>query len=89
MSPSHGEAKKGRENARRDDTAGDNRQGRPAESGAKMVAALQTKPKSPEEVARESGLRELALAGLAIEKDASTNLPGREQSRSGKGPENI
>jgi hypothetical protein len=57
--------------------------GKPTESGTKMLRALQLGPKSPEEVAREtglplfrvrSGLRELTQAGLAIEKDSKHEL---------------
>jgi DNA-binding IclR family transcriptional regulator len=51
--------------------------GKPTESGAKMLRALQAGLKSPEEVAQEtglplfrvrSGLRELTQAGLASQK---------------------
>jgi len=51
--------------------------GKPTESGAKMLRALKAGSKSPEEVAQEaglplfrvrSGLRELAEAGLASQK---------------------
>jgi predicted transcriptional regulator len=51
--------------------------GKPTESGSKMLRALQAGSKSPEEVAQEtglplfrvrSGLRELAEAGLVSQK---------------------
>lgn len=57
--------------------------GKPTESGTKMLRALQAGLKSPEEVARHtglplfrvrSGLRELALAGLAEQKEDSYTL---------------
>jgi predicted transcriptional regulator len=57
--------------------------GKPTESGTKMLRTLQAGPKSPEEVTREtglplfrvrSGLRELTQAGLAIEKDSKHKL---------------
>jgi predicted transcriptional regulator len=57
--------------------------GKPTESGSKMLRALQAGSKSPEEVAQEtglplfrvrSGLRELSQAGLAIEKDSKHEL---------------
>jgi DNA-binding IclR family transcriptional regulator len=52
--------------------------GKPTESGTKMLRALQAGLKSPEEVAQEtglplfrvrSGLRELSEAGLADQKE--------------------
>jgi predicted transcriptional regulator len=52
--------------------------GKPTESGTKMLRALQTGLKSPEEVAQKtglplfrvrSGLREITQAGLAEEKE--------------------
>ena len=52
--------------------------GKPTESGTKMLRALQAGLKSPEEVAREtglpvfrvrSGLRELGQAGLVDQKE--------------------
>ena len=52
--------------------------GKPTESGSKMLRALQAGLKSPEEIAKEaglplfrvrSGLRELAEAGLAKQRD--------------------
>jgi predicted transcriptional regulator len=51
--------------------------GKPTESGAKMLRALKSGLKSPEEIARDaglplfrvrSGLRELTQAGLATQK---------------------
>jgi predicted transcriptional regulator len=54
-----------------------NPDGKPTESGAKMLRALQARSKSPEEVAQEtglslfrvrSGLRELSQADLVVEK---------------------
>ncbi|MBA7632406.1 hypothetical protein ES703_39952 [subsurface metagenome] len=52
--------------------------GKPTESGAKMLRALKSGPGSPEEIAKDaglplfrvrSGLRELAQAGLANQKN--------------------
>ena len=52
--------------------------GKPTESGTKMLRALNSGLRSPEEIAKEaglplfrvrSGLRELAQAGLASQKD--------------------
>jgi DNA-binding IclR family transcriptional regulator len=52
--------------------------GKPTESGTKMLRALQAGLKSPEEIARDSGLplfrvrsglRELTQAGLADQKE--------------------
>jgi len=52
--------------------------GKPTESGSKMLRALQAGLKSPEEIAKEaglplfrvrSGLRELSQAGLAKQRD--------------------
>ncbi len=52
--------------------------GKPTESGSKMLRALQVGLKSPEEIAKEaglplfrvrSGLRELTQAGLAKQRD--------------------
>ncbi|HEY4712572.1 MAG TPA: hypothetical protein VIH69_07885 [Dehalococcoidia bacterium] len=52
--------------------------GKPTESGSKMLRALQAGSKSPEEIARDtglplfmvrSGLRELSQAGLADQKE--------------------
>ena len=52
--------------------------GKPTESGAKMLRALKSGPGSPEEIAKDtglplfrvrSGLRELAQAGLASQKN--------------------
>ena len=52
--------------------------GKPTESGAKMLRALNSGPGSPEEIAKSaglplfrvrSGLRELTQAGLATQKD--------------------
>ena len=52
--------------------------GKPTESGSKMLRALQAGPGSPEEIAKEaglplfrvrSGLRELTQAGLAKQRD--------------------
>lgn len=51
--------------------------GKPTESGTKMLRALQAGLKSPEEIAKDaglplfrvrSGLRELSQAGLIVEK---------------------
>ena len=52
--------------------------GKPTESGAKMLRALKSGPVSPEEITKDaglplfrvrSGLRELAQAGLANQKN--------------------
>jgi len=57
--------------------------GKPTESGMKLLRALQSGPKSPEDVAQEtgrpmyavrSGLRELAGAELVTEKGESYEL---------------
>jgi predicted transcriptional regulator len=57
--------------------------GKPTESGSKMLRALQAGSKSPEEIAKNtglplfrvrSGLRELAQAGLAAQKEDSYKL---------------
>jgi predicted transcriptional regulator len=57
--------------------------GKPTESGTKMLGALQSGLGSPEEIAGSvglplfrvrSGLRELTQAGLAIEKDDKYEL---------------
>lgn len=57
--------------------------GKPTESGAKMLRALQAGLKSPEEIAKNtglplfrvrSGLRELVQAGLAAQKEDSYKL---------------
>ncbi len=57
--------------------------GKPTESGSKMLRALQAGLKSPEEIARDtglplfrvrSGLRELVQAGLAAQKEDSYKL---------------
>jgi DNA-binding IclR family transcriptional regulator len=57
--------------------------GKPTESGTKMLRALQAGLKSPEEIAKNaglplfrvrSGLRELAQAGLADQKEDSYTL---------------
>jgi predicted transcriptional regulator len=57
--------------------------GKPTESGTKMLRALQAGLKSPEEVAQEnglplfrirSGLRELSQAGLADQKEDKYRL---------------
>jgi DNA-binding IclR family transcriptional regulator len=57
--------------------------GKPTESGSKMLRALQAGRGSPEEIAKEaglplfrvrSGLRELAEAGLAKQKDDNYEL---------------
>jgi predicted transcriptional regulator len=57
--------------------------GTPTESGKKMLLALQKGLRSPQDVAKEtalplfrvrSGLRDLAVAGLAEEKDDSYKL---------------
>ena len=57
--------------------------GKPTESGTKMLRALQAGLKSPEEVAQEtglplfrvrSGLREITQAGLAEEKEDRYSL---------------
>jgi predicted transcriptional regulator len=57
--------------------------GKPTESGTKMLRALQAGLKSPEEIAKStglplfrvrSGLRELAQAGLADQKEDSYKL---------------
>ncbi len=57
--------------------------GRPTESGAKMLRALKSAPKSLEEIAKEtglalfrvrSGLRELAQAGLVNQRDNKYEL---------------
>jgi DNA-binding IclR family transcriptional regulator len=57
--------------------------GKPTESGAKMLRALKSGPGSPEEVATEtgmplfrvrSGLRELTQAGFATQKDDKYEL---------------
>jgi len=54
-----------------------NPDGKPTESGSKMLRALKAGLKSPEEIARDSelplfrvrsGLRELTQAGLIVEK---------------------
>ncbi len=60
-----------------------NPDGKPTESGMKMLRALQKGSKAPEEVAQEtglplfrvrSGLRELAQAGLAIQTEDKYKL---------------
>ena len=57
--------------------------GKPTESGLKMLRALQLRLGSPEEIAKEVGvplfkarssLRELTRAGLAIEEDNKYEL---------------
>jgi predicted transcriptional regulator len=57
--------------------------GKPTESGSKMLRALQAGLNSPEEIAKNtglplfrvrSGLRELAQAGLATQKEDSYKL---------------
>jgi predicted transcriptional regulator len=57
--------------------------GKPTESGSKMLRALQAGSKSPEEIATNtglplfrvrSGLRELVQAGLAAQKEDSYKL---------------
>jgi predicted transcriptional regulator len=57
--------------------------GKPTESGSKMLRALKAGSGSPEEIANKaglplfrvrSGLRELTQAGLAIEKDGKHEL---------------
>ena len=57
--------------------------GKPTESGTKMLRALESGPGTPEEIAKEaglplfrvrSGLRELTQAGLANRKDESYEL---------------
>jgi len=57
--------------------------GKPTESGLKMLGALQLRPGSPEEIAKEVGvplfkarssLRELTQAGLAVEEDDKYEL---------------
>jgi predicted transcriptional regulator len=57
--------------------------GKPTESGSKMLRALQAGLKSPEEISKNtglplfrvrSGLRELAQAGLADQKEDSYKL---------------
>jgi len=57
--------------------------GKPTESGIKMLRALQSGLGLPEEISKNaglplfrvrSGLRELTQAGLAIEKDAKYEL---------------
>jgi len=57
--------------------------GKPTESGSKMLRALQAGSKSPEEIAKNtglplfrvrSGLRELTQAGLADQKEDSYKL---------------
>ena len=57
--------------------------GKPTESGTKMLRALQAGLKSPEEIARDSGLplfrvrsglRELTQAGLADQKEGRYKL---------------
>jgi predicted transcriptional regulator len=57
--------------------------GKPTESGTKMLRALQASLKSPEEIAKNtglplfrvrSGLRELTQAGLADQKEDSYKL---------------
>jgi predicted transcriptional regulator len=57
--------------------------GKPTESGSKMLRALQAGLKSPEEIAKNtglplfrvrSGLRELAQAGLADQKEDGYKL---------------
>jgi predicted transcriptional regulator len=57
--------------------------GKPTESGSKMLRALKAGRGSPEEIAKEaglplfrvrSGLRELAEAGLANQKDDNYEL---------------
>jgi len=63
--------------------------GKPTESGAKMLRALQAGSGSPEEIAKEaglplfrvrSGLRELTEAGLASQKVIDTSLVTRAPS---------
>ncbi|MCD6390669.1 MAG: hypothetical protein J7L92_01535 [Dehalococcoidia bacterium] len=57
--------------------------GKPTESGSKMLSALKAEAKTPKEIAKEavlplfrvrSGLRELAEAGLAKQKDDKYEL---------------
>jgi predicted transcriptional regulator len=57
--------------------------GKPTESGTKMLRALQARLGSPEEIAKHtglplfrvrSGLRELTQAGIAIERDGKHEL---------------
>ena len=64
--------------------------GKPTESGAKMLHALKSELGSPEEIAKDaglplfrvrSGLRELAQAGLANQKNDRRNCVGRGRSR--------
>jgi DNA-binding IclR family transcriptional regulator len=60
--------------------------GKPTESGTRMLRALQGGSKSPEEVAKDtglplfrvrSGLRELTQAGFADQKDDKYNLSSK------------
>jgi predicted transcriptional regulator len=60
--------------------------GKPTESGTKMLRALKPGPRSAEEIAKDaglplfrvrSGLRELAQAGLAIEKGEKYELSSK------------
>jgi len=60
--------------------------GKPTESGTKMLRALQSGSGSPEEVAKQtglplfrvrSGLRELTQAGLADQEEDSYKLSGK------------
>ena len=60
--------------------------GKPTESGAKMLRALKAGLKAPEEVAKDaglplfrvrSGLRELTQAGLANQKGDKYELTGK------------
>jgi predicted transcriptional regulator len=60
--------------------------GKPSESGTRMLRSLQAGPKSPEEVALEtglplfkvrSGLRELSQADLVVEKTGRYEITGK------------
>jgi predicted transcriptional regulator len=60
--------------------------GRPTESGTKMIRALKPGPRSAEEIAKDaglplfrvrSGLRELVQAGLATEKGEKYELSSK------------
>jgi len=60
--------------------------GKPTESGTRMLRALESGLGSPEEIAKEaglplfrvrSGLRELTQAGLANQKDDKYELSGK------------
>ena len=60
--------------------------GKPTESGKKMLSALQKRMRSPEDIAREaglplfrvrSGLRDIAGAGLAEQKGESYEITSK------------